>query len=538
MKNSNFSTKKIFYLGLFGSLLFLASCSSDDGTKEVTPPIVVPPVVVIPGFPGPTYADNYISISSWSNNSKWNLANVHDPSVTKCGEYYYMYQTDASYGNAHDGHGHFPYRRSKDLVTWEYMGAAMATAPAWIKETLNDKRAKMNPALPAIENPRYGYWAPYVTKVGNKYRMYYSIVVDEPIVGTDFTYSWSERAFIGLAESDDLATNVWVDKGMVVCSEPDGVKPYSYTGARNWENAYFKFNAIDPTLIITPEGEHHLIYGSWHSGIAALKLNPATGKPDKLETLTDYGTRIASRHPSSRWQASEGAEIIYNPDTQYYYLFLAYDGLDVPYNTRVCRSKSITGPFVGINGANVTNGADCWPMLTHPYGFNGHTGWVGFSHCSVFQNPDTKQWFYASQARLPKDVPGINASNALMMGHVREIQWTEDGWPVVAPERYAGVPATTITEASFIGSWEQITMNYQYGVIQKSMTIYLTADKKVSGGVTGTWSYDSTAKTLTVNGIKCKVNDAWDWESATRKVTLTYSGLTGAGVPIWGKKIN
>ena len=540
MKKSNSILKLVPYLVLFLLVVSVSSCSGDD-TPTPVPPVVVPPVVVppvVPAFPGPTYSDNYISIASWSTNSQWNLANVHDPSVEKSGEYYYMYQTDASYGNAHDGHGHFPYRRSKDLVTWEYMGSAMATAPAWVKDSLNNKRARMTPALPAITNPRYGYWAPYIKKVGSKFRMYYSIVVDEPIVGADFTFSWSERAFIGLAESDDLATNVWVDKGMVVCSEPDGLKPYSFTGSRNWENAYFKFNAIDPTLIITPENEHYLIYGSWHSGIAALKLNPTTGKPNQLKTLNDYGTRIASRSATSRWQASEGPEIIYNPDTQYYYLFLAYDGLDVPYNTRVCRSKSITGPFLGINGANVTNGADCWPMLTHPYSFNGHTGWVGFSHCSVFQNPDTKQWYYASQARLPKDVPGVNASNALMMGHVRAIKWTEDGWPVVDPERYAAVPETTLTEASFVGTWEQITMNYQYSVIQKSATIYLTADKKVSGAATGTWSYDSTNKTLTVNGIKCKVSDAWDWEAATRKVTLTYSGLTASGVPIWGKKVN
>ncbi|WP_100842540.1 arabinan endo-1,5-alpha-L-arabinosidase [Flavobacterium sp. 5] len=538
MKKSNFIVKKLFCLGLFAVVLFTTSCSSDDPTKETTPPVVVvPPVVVPPAFPGPTYADNYSSISSWNDRSKWNLANVHDPSVTKCGEYYYMYQTDASYGNAHDGHGHYPYRRSKDLVTWEYMGSAMATVPAWVKDSLNNKRGRMSPALPAIENPNYGFWAPYITKVGNKYRMYYSIVVNNPIAGT-FDNAWAERAFIGLAESDDLATNAWIDKGMVVCSEPDGLKPYSFTGSRNWEDAYFKFNAIDPTMVITPEGEHYLIYGSWHSGIAALKLNATTGKPDQLKTLSDYGTRIASRHPSSRWQASEGPEIIYNPDTQYYYLFMAYDGLEVPYNTRVCRSKSITGPFMGIDGANITNGADCWPMLTHPYGFNGHTGWVGFSHCSVFQNPETKEWFYASQARLPKDVAGINASNAIMMGHVRAIKWNEDGWPVVDPERYAGVPTTTITAASFIGSWEQITMNYQYGVIQKSTTILLTADNKVSGGASGTWSYDSTNKTLTVNGVKCKVSDAWDWEKATRKVTITYSGLTAAGIPVWGKKTN
>lgn len=515
------------------------SCSnSEDPIPEPTPTPNPDPTNPIATFPGPSYPDNYTSNASWGNNSKWNLANVHDPSVAKSGEYYYMYQTDASYGNATDGHGHFFYRRSKDLVNWEFMGSSMTKAPDWVKDSLNNKRARMTPALPAITNPNYGYWAPWVGKVGNKYRMYYSIVVDNPIIGADFTFSWSERAFIGLMETDDLGSNAWVDKGMVVCSEPDGVKPYSYIGARNWDDAYFKFNAIDPTFIETPAGDQYLIYGSWHSGIAALKLNPTTGKPDQLKKLSDYGTRIATRSNTTRWQASEGPEIIYNNDTGYYYLFLAYDGLDVPYNTRVCRSKNIMGPYLGINGADVTNGADCWPMLTHPYSFNNHTGWVGFSHCAVFQNPDTKQWFYASQARLPKDVPGIAVSNAVMMGHVREIQWTEDGWPVVAPERYAAVPETTITETSFIGSWEQITMNYQYGAIQKSATIYLTADKKVSGGATGNWSYDSGNKTLTVNGVKCKVNDAWDWESSSRKVTLTYSGLTTAGLPVWGKKIN
>ncbi|WP_291101187.1 MULTISPECIES: arabinan endo-1,5-alpha-L-arabinosidase [unclassified Flavobacterium] len=537
MKKPIFFLKVVQYLVIFLLVFSVASCSSNDSPTP-TPDPVVPPVVVVPGFPGPTYLDNYTSIASWGSNSQWNLANVHDPTVEKCGDYYYMYQTDASYGNATDGHGHFFYRRSKDLVTWEFMGSSMTTAPAWVKDSLNNKRGRMVPALPAIQNPNYGYWAPCVRKVGNKYRMYYSIVVDNPIIGTDFTYSWSERAFIGLAETDDLASNVWTDKGMVVCSEPDGLKPYSFTGTRNWENAYFKFNAIDPSFIETPQGEQYLIYGSWHSGIAALKLNPTTGKPDQLKTLSDYGTRIATRNATSRWQASEGPEIIYNPDTQYYYLFMAYDELSVAYNTRVARSKTITGPYLGINGANVTAGADCWPMVTHPYSFNNHTGWVGISHCAIFQNPDTKEWFYSSQARLPENVPGIAVSNAIMMGHVRAIQWTEDGWPVIAPERYAAVPKTTIKESSFIGSWEQITMNYQYKTIQKSVTIYLTADKKVSGGVTGTWSYDSTNQTLTVNGIKCKVSDAWDWEASPRKVTLTYSGLTPAGLPVWGKKIN
>ena len=68
--------------------------------------------------------------------------------------YYYMYQTDASYGNAHDGHGHFHARRSKDLVNWEYLGATMQEAPAWVKTKLNEIRAEQG--LDPIENPSYG----------------------------------------------------------------------------------------------------------------------------------------------------------------------------------------------------------------------------------------------------------------------------------------------------------------------------------------------------------------------------------------------
>lgn len=529
--------KKCFF-GIAALLVFFAlSCKkpSSPGQVEV-PPVVTPPPVVNP-FPGPTYSDNYTSISSWSNRFQWNLANVHDPTVEKCGEYYYMYQTDASYGNVHDGYGHFPFRRSKDLINWEFMGMAMTAAPAWVKDSLNNKRARMNPALPAITNPNYGYWAPCIRKVGNKYRFYYSIVVTDPIVGNDNTTSWTERAFIGLAESDDLATNIWVDKGMVVCSEPDGVRTYTRYGGNDW-NAYFKFNAIDPSFVITPGGEHWLVYGSWHSGIAALQLNPATGKPDKLETISDYGVRIAGRGnvTTNRWQALEGPEIIYNETTGYYYLFLAYDELSVAYNTRVARSTNITGPYTTISGTNISTGAECWPMLTHPYMFNNHTGWVGISHCAVFQDPDTKEWYFSSQGRLPKDVPGINVSNAVMMGHIRSIKWTEDGWPVLMPERYAAVPKSGINEKTLAGTWEQIIMNYQYQTIQKSASLVLSSDKKVNGAVTGSWSYDSSKSILTMNGTKYIVTDSWDWEASPRKLTITFSGLTSTGVPVWGKK--
>src|SRR5690606_3271487 len=305
------------------------------------------------------------------------------------------------------------------------------------------------------------------------------------------------------------------------------VESYERDGGNDW-SGYFKFNAIDPTVVIAPEGDEWLIYGSWHSGIAAVQLDPLTGKPFKLENIDDYGVRIAGRGNvnSNRWQALEGPEIIYNEETGYYYLFLAYDELSVAYNTRVARSTNITGPYFGIDGSNVTEGAECWPMITHHYSFDNHTGWVGFSHCSVFKNTSTNEWFYASQARLPENVPGINVSNAVMMGHVRKINWTEDGWPVVSPERYAGVPQENITESDLTGVWEQITMQYQYKTIQESIDLLLNSNHTVSGEVSGTWSFDNNTNTLIINNSKFILENSWDWESSPRKETITYTGLT------------
>ncbi len=496
-------------------------------------------------FVAPDYPDDYSSVADWNNRNLWNLANVHDPSIEKCGEYYYMYTTDASYGNAHNGKGHFMYRRSKDLVNWEFQGMAMSQTPAWVKDTLNNMRNRLG--LTPIDNPAYGHWAPVVRKAGNKYRMYYSIIIDNYIqtgkhnTPANFDGSWTERAFIGLMETDDLGSNLWEDKGMVVSSSTDRGKEWSRPNQNNW-NGYFKWNAIDPSFIITPEGEHWLIYGSWHSGIVALQLDPATGKPFKLgepweaESLSDYGTCIYTRNSSSRWQGSEAPEIIYNEETGYYYLFLAYDELSVAYNTRVCRSRNINGPYIDYTGKDVSNGGEIYPIITHPYRFNNHSGWVGISHCAVFKD-ENGRWYYSSQGRLPVDTGGNPYSNAIMMGHIRTIRWTEDGWPVVMPERYAGVPDVEIKESELVGNWENIRLSYNFGQQQTSQTLVLTEDGKASGVLQGTWTYDSSNKVLTIGNQKLYVEREADWEASPRKHTIVYSGLNNAGESLWGKKV-
>ncbi len=508
-------------------------------TTVTTSEVNDPTPAEVKAYVGPSYADDYTSIAGWDQRSNWNLSNVHDPTVMLADDgYYYMYQTDASYGNAHEQGGHFHGRRSKDLINWEYLGGTMQAAPAWVKETLNQYRAEVG--LDPIENPAYGYWAPVARNCGNgTYRMYYCIVVDNVITENSL---WGERAFIGLMETSNPADNSsWEDKGMVVCSSSD--QGTNWFGLQ-WEGAYFRWNAIDPTYIITPEGEHWMIYGSWHSGFVALQINPTTGKAlnelskpwgDNAEAIASYGTRVNTRLMSSRWQGSEGPEVIYR--NGYYYLFMAYDALAVPYNTRVVRSEKITGPYMGIDGTNVTdNGGDAYPIVTHPYKFNDSYGWVGISHCAIWSD-NNDNWFYASQARFPENVGGNAFSNAIMLGHVRSIRWTKSGWPLVMPERYGAVPQVTISEAELVGSWENIELVYNYGQQSISSIIVLGEDHTVTSGVWKgmQWKYDASDQILTIGDIELYLQRECNWEG-DRRATIVYAGLSSSGrSTYWGK---
>lgn len=556
----------IFALLLACTLAVGCSSSSDDPEIPVNPtPTPTPNPTPTPGdqtaeelanYKCPTYDDNYTSVAAWTQRSKWNLANMHDPTVVKASDgYYYMYQTDASYGNAHqkdicnsNKHGHFFCRRSKNLVDWEFVGATMVGLPSWVKTKLNEFRKGMGvaerPDSYFANDLDFGFWAPCVRKVNDHlYRMYYAITCPGTINGDG---TWSERAFIGLMETSDPASNKWEDKGYVITNASDKGLNFKVK-ADNWANCYFKYNAIDPTYVITPEGKHWLIYGSWHSGFAAVELDANTGKtkatlPNPWGTADDiaaYGKTIFTRTLNNRWQGSEAPEIVYHDG--YYYLFVAYDALDVPYNTRVLRSKNVDGPYETMNGkiTDAAKGANEEPtVLTHPYKFSAGSGWVGISHCAVFDD-GAGNWYYVSQQRMPANVAGIAASNAIMMGGVRSIQWDSNGWPVVMPERYGAVPQAKITASELEGTWEGIELSYEYGKQKTSKTFKLSSNGVMEGGSAWSnvkaWSFDASSNTLTIGTTKLKVQREVDWEASPREVTIVYSGVSG-NRSYWGKK--
>lgn len=533
----------------FLTALSFAGCSEDDNIEYVNPGSKVKTDVVITD--GQNLDDDYTNIADWSNRFKWNLANVHDPSVVLADDgYYYMYQTDASYGNAHVGEGqargHFYCRRSKDLVNWEFMGPTMHGVPTWMKAKLNEIRKAMGLGASTTDfrnQNQFGYWAPCVRRISKDlYRMYYVVTLPGTINGAG---TWSERCFIGLMETKNPADiDSWVDKGFVVTNYSDLELNYKVS-ATDYAHCYFKYNAIDPSLIINEKGEHWLIYGSWHSGFAAMQLDPLTGKPLHAlgnpwgkENEASYGKFIYTRQLGNRWQASEAPEVVYHDG--YYYLFIAYDELSVAYNTRVVRSKNIDGPYYDITGKDVTNhGGDAYPILTHPYKFGNHHGWVGISHCAVF-NDGKGNWYYASQQRFPENYKGNANSNALMLGGVRSIIWTSDGWPLVLPERYAGITQKAITETELLGDWQHINLAYHYKKQDASVAMTLGSDHKVKSGWKAgkAWTFDASKNVLTIDNERFYLRRELDWEANPRKETIVYVGLSKDGkTTYWGKKV-
>lgn len=560
--------KKLHTLALVLACTLAVGCSSSSDEPDTPNTPTTPTTPSTPDTPNtptdadlanykcPTYNDNYTSVSAWTQRSQWNLANMHDPTVVKAADgYYYMYQTDASYGNVHqqdirnsNKHGHFFCRRSKNLVDWEFIGATMVGLPSWVSTKLNEIRKGMGleerPASYFSNDLDFGFWAPCVRKVNdNLYRMYYAITCPGTINGEG---TWSERAFIGLMETTDPASNKWEDKGYVITNASDKGLNYKVKST-DWANCYFKYNAIDPTYVITPNNEHWLIYGSWHSGFAAVELDASTGKtkttlPNPWGTANDiaaYGKTIFTRTLNNRWQGAEAPEIVYHDG--YYYLFVAYDALDVPYNTRVLRSKNVDGPYETMNSkvTDAAKGANDDPtVLTHPYKFSAGSGWVGISHCAVFDD-GAGNWYYVSQQRMPEGVTGITASNAIMMGGVRSIKWNSEGWPVVMPERYGAVPQVAITISELEGTWEGIDLSYEYGKQKTSNEFTLNGNGVMNGGKAWSnvkaWSFDASTNTLTIGTTKLKVQREVDWEASPRKVTIIYSGVSG-NRSYWGKK--
>lgn len=460
------------------------------------------------------WADDYHSLSAMQNYRSWGTYNVHDPACKKIGNYYYMYSTDAIFGeNKQEAQkhnvpiGYIQVRRSSDLVHWDFLGWAFKDIPSpaveWVHSQANGRGAQ-------------NIWAPYIIPYNKQFRLYYSV-----------SAFGENTSYIGMAESDS-PEGPWIQKGCVV-----------KTGKGD------AMNSIDPSIIADPKtGRWWMHYGSYFGGLYCVELNPETGLTLKAN---DKG-HLTARRADYKKDNLEAPEILYSKETDKYYLFDSYDPLMTTYNVRVGRSNSAEGPFLDFNGLEVKDTTNNVPVLTAPYRFQNHTGWAGTAHCGIIE-AGNGNYFMVHQGRLAPE-------NQMMDLHVRQLFFTPDGWPVVSPERYAGVKARKFKAQDLVGEWEIIRLkepelrrkleagqilwgegNLRDGEQAVSTTFSINPDGKLTNG---SWVFRMKDQMLNiyVEGERIenlRIHSGQDWEN--ERETVLFTGLDSRGCSVWGKRI-
>jgi arabinan endo-1,5-alpha-L-arabinosidase len=282
------------------------------------------------------------------------IRQVHDPSIVKEGDTYYVFSTRAG----------IAIRCSKDLTSWRLCGDVFAHLPQWAVKDVPGLR---------------GIWAPDVSHFNGKYHLYYSAS----------TFG-SNRSSIGLATNQTLdpASNQyrWQDQGKIISSYP----------ADDW-------NAIDPNIVLDEDGQPWLSFGSFWSGIKLRKIDLATGQLSTRDT-TLYSLASRPRTPESPGAIEAPAIIRRNG---YYYLFVSFDfccrGLNSTYNIRVGRSRRITGPYTDRAGKLMMEGGGTVVVT-------GGKRWRGPGHCAILHDGDGDKLVYHAYDGDARGVPTLQIS--------------------------------------------------------------------------------------------------------------------------------
>lgn len=423
----------------------------------------------------------------------------HDPSMMydSVSESYYSYSTDTALTSVY--RQGIPIRKSRDLVHFDFVGYALSEQA--VRQGRDNGRGY---------RPTGGFWAPYVEYAGGEYRMYYS----------------ATKAF-GSSES-----RIW----LAVAAHPEG--PFENKGVvmDTWHTPDTEPNAIDAHVADTPDGRKYFVYGSFFGGIFIKELNPATGMPVNPDPHYQ-GRRIAYKPENSHVDGPEGAAVIYQPQSGYYYLFLSYGWLGDDYDIRVGRSREITGPYLDYQGRSL-DGESLGMKLAGSYRFRAEKPWAakdepewrfagfrGPGHGVPFYDPVSGQYFFVHHVRdgaevLRRREPDRDSYRMHYM--VVRRMFFLDEWPVFSPQPYAGESGSTGSlkeypdqekTDSFTG-WEWLRLRCGDNRQAQSVCEPLPEDLP-------------TERTLIFGG--------YDFENSRENTML--AGITTGGEIIWGKRI-
>jgi len=301
-----------------------------------------------------------------------NISPVHDPSIIRQGDTYYVFSTDLGGGAG----AQIPWRFSPDLRKWEKGGYVFDAVPDWARE-----------AVPGT----LGIWAPDVSYVNGRYLLYYACS----------TFGKNSSA-IGLATNTTLDPKApgfaWKDEGLVFQSGPGD-----------------DFNAIDPNHVVDRNDNHWLAFGSFWGGLKLIQLDPATGKPRPGDKQLYSLAKRPTDDPGE--DAIEAPFIIERQGL--YYLFCSFDfccrGDSSNYYTVVGRSRAVTGPYGDKNRYAMADGNGT-VVLAH----NPSSRWIGPGGCSILRDGASDYIVYHAYDARHEGTPTLR---------IAPLIWSDDGWP-------------------------------------------------------------------------------------------------------------
>jgi arabinan endo-1,5-alpha-L-arabinosidase len=285
----------------------------------------------------------------------WNLTGdtyVHDPAYIKEGNTHWVFSTGSGLQVLYSTNG-TNYVRSLPIFTSE---------PSWWDTYVPN-------------HPNLDVWAPDIFYYNGTYYLYYSIS----------TFG-SKVSAIGLVTTNSISGGVWTDRGLVINS----------TQSSN-------YNAIDPNIAQDANGNLWMVFGSWSNGIYITAISKTTMKP------TGSAYRIATRSGGI-----EGANLVYNSSTGYYYLFVSIgvccQGLSSTYKIAVGRSTSVLGPYYAKDGTDMKDGGAT--VID-----SGNSAWVGPGGEDVYGTNVIARHAYSV------------AENGAAKLLISDLYWDSSGWP-------------------------------------------------------------------------------------------------------------
>jgi len=513
---------------LIACSLAVTGCGNEEGTQYDTAPAVTEPQSAKPSV------SSSVEYTESGSVMVTNVS-VHDPSVVKVDDTYYIFGS------------HLAAAKSTDLLNWEMISSLSANAA--VNESPLFNYNYTGEIAEGIEwtDGFTGNWAADVIKAPNgKFWFYYNHCAqdnpDTPDVVDEVCWN---RSYLGLAEADNIE-GPYKNKGIFLRSGYRNEAEFTAypldNGQTTWNGAVDP-NVIDPAAFYDANGKLWMVYGSYSGGIFVLAMDEETGMP---EAGQGYGKKLVG----GDFRAIEGAFAMYSPESEYYYLFYSTGGFDLNggYNIRVARSKTPDGPYLDNAGNDIAaiGGLEVGEKLMGGFEYTqelGETapawGYQSPGHNSAYYDEATGRYLLVTHTRFPQTSTEFPNNTEAHQVRVHEMFINSLGWPMASPQRYVPLEGDNMVVADELYGYYKF-INHGTDVNTdaiRSMHIALNQDHSVTGDDPGIWYMidDSNIKLELDSGTYFGVAK-WQWGDATKAMAVTVSATSSEGATIWASK--